>query len=147
MPSIHPLWIGLPEAFPVPTIHRLQLCAFWYQLPIDSHWHARIHLLQGQAALDSKEVPIGCVFVVPRSTADECIAALPGVHVRSVGPGPASFVAADALPDGMVIIARAHNDTNRTCNATRHAEVVALQDMSSQYGMEACKVMWAECTV
>ena len=53
-------------------------------------------LLLGAAALESREVPVGCVFVA-----------------------------------GSRVLARAHNATNATYDATRHAEMVALDAIVS----------------
>jgi tRNA-specific adenosine deaminase 2 len=62
--------------------------------------HMKEALVEATKALDIGEVPVGCIMVLPSSTTS---------------------------PDK--IVARGANRTNLTCNATRHAEFEAIDDL------------------
>eukprot|EP00611_Tribonema_gayanum_P023921 TRINITY_DN5135_c0_g1_i2.p1 TRINITY_DN5135_c0_g1~~TRINITY_DN5135_c0_g1_i2.p1 ORF type:complete len:217 (-),score=26.78 TRINITY_DN5135_c0_g1_i2:2317-2871(-) len=70
--------------------------------------HMAMALELAEAALQAGEVPVGCVIVQP------------GGEDAHTSPDRG----AAALSDEVVAVG--HNETNMTCNATRHAELVAI---------------------
>eukprot|EP00611_Tribonema_gayanum_P023922 TRINITY_DN5135_c0_g1_i3.p1 TRINITY_DN5135_c0_g1~~TRINITY_DN5135_c0_g1_i3.p1 ORF type:complete len:216 (-),score=38.95 TRINITY_DN5135_c0_g1_i3:788-1339(-) len=69
--------------------------------------HMAMALELAEAALQAGEVPVGCVIVQP------------GGEDAHTSPDRGA-----ALSDEVVAVG--HNETNMTCNATRHAELVAI---------------------
>ena len=82
--------------------------------------HMRSAIAEAQAALRAGEVPVGCVLV--RRTAG------------------ASSRAASADE----IVATGHNRTNAECNATRHAEIVAIDSLWEKGGADRLQEL-GEC--
>lgn len=77
----------------------------------------RLALQQAKVAFDRGEVPVGCVLVYPGRI--DGVAASPLPAAVEVGPTPLYYT----------VVAHACNDVNATCNATRHAEMLVLEQV------------------
>eukprot|EP00947_MAST-08B_sp_MAST-8B-sp1_P000717 g717.t1 len=102
--------------------------------------HMRAALAEAQRALDTGEVPVGCVFVLPGSnkSADSGVSALASAAAGAAddGDGRSSSSSSSSID---TIIATASNTTNATKDATRHAELVAIEEITQTHGLDILK--------
>jgi len=80
----------------------------------------RLAFKQAELALERREVPVGCVIVKPAS---------------------------ENTKDEDKVVAVGGNETNQYCNATKHAEIVAIDSIVDKYGNknEKAKKVLSQC--
>ena len=83
--------------------------------------YMRMALAAAEGALCDGEVPVGCVLVLPGARAADAVPSDAGAaSVSAADDGGAAAIAGD------LVIATGANETNVSLNATRHAELVAI---------------------
>jgi tRNA-specific adenosine deaminase 2 len=96
----------------------------------DDVYYMRRALQVAQRALEEGEVPVGCVIVLPASSSSTSIGAITEENQRSETGGPQSdSCVAVTVADDSVIIGHGANQVNACRDATRHAEIVAIDRM------------------